>query len=135
MCSLLLLLTISSQPVINLGSIASTFHLCLSSSLLSYNRSVVETMPWKFQGFFEGRSGSSEKDRYFMKISKWQHKLILKYKRRKLTSYFLDNAAKTCSYGLSISENIEIKHVFQSKLFFHHSNFLHTSRTNAYHEI
>ena len=44
-----------------------------------------------------------------------------------MASYFLDNAAKTGSYGLKISKNIEINHVFQSKSFFHHSNFLHKS--------
>ena len=36
----------------------------------------------------------------------------------KLVSYFLNNAAKTCLYGLKISENIEIGHFFQSRTFF-----------------
>ena len=35
-------------------------------------------------------------------------------------------------YGLKISENIEIKHVFQSKAFFHFSNNLHTSCLRAF---
>ena len=37
------------------------------------------------------------------KIPKWQHKLAWDYKRGKLVSYFLNNAAKTCLYGLKIS--------------------------------
>ena len=86
----------------------SAFHLCLSSSLLFYSCSLIETMPRKFQGFGECRFGGSEKDRYFLKNPKWQHKIIQEYKRRKLASYFLDNAAKTYSYGLKISKNIEI---------------------------
>ena len=62
-----------------------------------------------------------------MKIPKWQHKLVRDYKRGKLVSYFLNNAAKTCLYELKISENIDIEHVFQSKPFFHLSSNLHTS--------
>ena len=54
-----------------------------------------------------------------MKIPKWQHKLVRYYKQGKLVSYFLNNAAKTCIYGLKISENIEIGHFFQSRAFFH----------------
>ena len=67
-----------------------------------------------------------------MKIQKWQHLLFREYKRRNLASYLLDNAVKTCLYELKISENIEIKHVFQSKSFFHLSNFLHTSSLSAF---
>ena len=62
-----------------------------------------------------------------MKIPKWQHKLAWYYKQGKLVSYFLNNAAKTCLYGLKISENIEIGHFFQSRTFFHLSGNLHTS--------
>ena len=84
-------------------------------------------MPGNFQGFGECRFGGSEKDRYFLKIPKWQLKLIGKYKRGKLASYFLDNAVKICYHGLKLLENIEIKRVFKSKSFFHHINFLHTN--------
>ena len=68
----------------------------------------------KYQEFGETRFGSSEKDHYFSKILKWQHKLVWDYKQGKLVSYFLNNAAKICLYGLKISEKIEIEHVFQS---------------------
>ena len=68
--------------------------------------------------FGESRFGGSEKDRYFLKILKWQHKLSRDFKRGKLVSYFLHNAAKTCLHGLKISENIEIEQVFQSRAFF-----------------
>ena len=50
----------------------------------------------------------------FWKFLKWYHKLVRDCKRGKLVSYFVNNAAKTCLYGLDISENIEIEHVFQS---------------------
>ena len=63
----------------------------------------------KFHGFGECRFGGSEKDRYFLKIRKWQHKRIWEYKQAKLASYFLVNGAKRCWYGLKISENIEIR--------------------------
>ena len=54
-----------------------------------------------------------------MKIPKWQHELVRCYKQGKLVSYFLNNAAKTCIYGLKISENIEIGDFFQSRAFLH----------------
>ena len=72
----------------------------------------------KFQGSGESRFGGSEKDRYFLKIRKKQDKHVQGYKQGKLVSYFLNNAAKTCLYGLKISQNIDIEHVFQSKAFF-----------------
>ena len=59
----------------------------------------------------------------FLEIPKWQHKLAQYYKRGKF-SHFLNNAAKTCIYGLKISENIEIGHVFQSGALFHLSGNL-----------
>ena len=86
----------------------------------------------KFQGSEESRFGDSEKDRYFFKTPKWQHKHVRDYKRGKLVSYFLNNAAKTCLYGLKISENIDIEHVFQSKAFFCLSSNLHTSCLSAF---
>ena len=67
------------------------------------------------------RFRGSEEDRYFLKIPKWQHKHVRDYKRGKSVSYFLNNAAKICLYGLNISENIDTEHVFQSKVFFCHT--------------
>ena len=49
---------------------------------------------------------------------KWQHEIARYHKRGNLISYFLNNAAKTCLYGLEISENIETGHFFQSRTFF-----------------
>ena len=72
----------------------------------------------KFQESGKNRFGGSEKDRYFLKILKYQHKLFRDYKLGKLVSYFLNNAVKTCLYKLKTSKNIEIEHVFQSKAFF-----------------
>ena len=121
-----LLLTISLQLV-------AIYIKCLPSllvfTLTHYICSFTETM-WrkfrKFQGSGQSRFGSSEKDRYFLKIPKWQyHKLLLNYKRGKLVSNFLNNGPKTCLYGLNISENIE--HVFQFKGFFHITSNIHTS--------
>ena len=85
----------------------------------------------KFQGSGESRFGNSEKDRYFLKIAR-QYKLVRNYKGGKLVSYFLNIATKICSYGLRISENIEIKHVFQFKGFFHRSSNLQTSCLNTF---
>ena len=53
----------------------------------------------KFQRFRESRFRGLEKDRYFLKIPKWQHTLVRDYRRGKLVSYLLNNAAKTCLYG------------------------------------
>ena len=64
--------------------------------------------------------------------SKWQHELARYYKRGKLVSYFLNNAAKTRLYGLKISEIIEIGHLFQSRAFFHLSSNLHTRCLSAF---
>ena len=91
---------------------------CFRFTLTHYICSLTETMSWnfgKFHGSGENRFGSSKKDRYFLKIPKWQHKLVRNYKRWKLVSYFLNKAPKTWLCGLKISENFEIEHVFQSK--------------------
>ena len=77
----------------------------------------IEENSGRFQGFGQ-RFGSSEKDCYFLKILKWQHKLARDCKQGKLVSYFLNNAAKTYLHGIKISENIEVEHVFQSEAFF-----------------
>ena len=95
--------------------------------LHSYICSLTKTMSRKFQGSDESRLGSSEKDRYFLKIAKWQHKFVQNYNRGKLVSYFLNNGTKTCLYGLKISENIEIEEVFQFIVLFHITSNLHTS--------
>ena len=50
----------------------------------------------------------------------------------KLVSFFANNAAKTCLYGLKILENIEIGHVFQPRAFFHCITNLHTSCLSAF---
>ena len=63
----------------------------------------------KFHKYGKSRFGGSEKDCYFLKILKWQHKLVGDFKLGRLVFYFLNNAAKTCLYGLKISENIEIE--------------------------
>ena len=86
----------------------------------------------KFQGSSQSRFGGSEKDRYFLKISKWQHKLVGDYKRGEMVYYFLNNTTKICLYGLKISENVNIEHVFQSKAFFRLSRNLHTSCLSAF---
>ena len=72
----------------------------------------------KFHGSSESGFCSSEKDFCFLKIPKWQHKLVWDYKRGTMLYYFLNNAAKICLYRLKISGNIEIEHVFQFKAFF-----------------
>ena len=86
----------------------------------------------KFQEFGKIRFGIPLKDCYFLKILKCQHKLVWDYKRGKLVCYFLNNATKTCLYGLKISENIEIEYIFQYKAFFHLSGNLHTSCFSAF---
>ena len=48
----------------------------------------------KFQGSSKSRIGVSQKDHYFLKIPKWQHKLVQDYKRGKLVSCFRNNADK-----------------------------------------
>ena len=78
--------------------------------------------------------GSPEKGRCFLKILKWQHKLVRDYKRGNVVSYFPNNTAKTCLYGLKILENIEIYHVFQSKAFFHLSGNVRTSCFGAFNQ-
>ena len=58
------------------------------------------------------------KNCYFLKISKWQHKLVREYKPCKLLSYFLKNAVRICSNGQNTSKNFQIKHISQFKAFF-----------------
>ena len=75
-------------------------------------------MPRKLQKSSKSRFECSEKDFYFWKIPRRHNKLIWEYKQGKFVTYFLNSAARTCSYGLKILENIEMKCVFQSKAFF-----------------
>ena len=56
------------------------FPFCLSS-LLSYSSSLTETMPTKFKGSGKSWFGGSEKDFYFCKITKSQHKLVWECKQ------------------------------------------------------
>ena len=107
--------------------VTSLFHITFAVSKKPF-----QGKSWKFQGSGNSRFGGSGKVRYFIKIPKWQQKLVWNYKRVKLVFYFLKNGAKTCLYGLKISENIEIKHVFQFKAFFHITSSLHTTCFNAF---
>ena len=111
-------------------SIFTCLHFPLTQVRRSYRNHV--TMSKKCQGPGESRFGGFEKDRYFLKIPKWQYKLVRDYKRGKSISYFLNNAAKTCLYEQKISDNIEIEHVFSSKEFFHISSNFHTSYLSSF---
>ena len=138
MCSLVLLLTISLWLVEKCSYLASVFHICLhtSTSLLRITYPVLQKSCQanfsKFQGSRESRFDGFKKDCYFLKIPKWKDKPVLVYKQGKLVSYFLNNAIKTCLYGLKISENIKIEHAFQSKAFFLFSSNPHTSCLSAF---
>ena len=68
----------------------------------------------------------------FLKIPKWQHRHARYYKRGKLVSYFLNEGAKTCSYGMKSLENIEIGHDFHPRAFIHRISNLHTSYLSAF---
>ena len=117
---------------------ASAFHLCLHSALalqctsLHGTSRVSCTCKCALTETMSSRFGGSEKDHSFLKIPKWQHELAWYYKRVKVVSYFLNNAAKTCLYGLKNSENIEIGYFFQSRTFFHlSSNLIFTHVASA----
>ena len=110
------------------------FHLCLCLhfhfTFTHYTGSLTETIKRKFREISKIRRDQIwrfEKRSLFLIIAKQRHNLARYYKRGNLVSYFQNNAAKTCIYGLRISQNIEIEHVFQSKTLFHLSSNLHTS--------
>ena len=65
-------------------------------------------MPRKFQVSGKSKFDGSEKGLYFLKISKWQHKLVWKYKQGKFV-YFLNNAARNMFIWAKILENIDVK--------------------------
>ena len=75
-------------------SIFACFHLFLRITFAALEKPCRENFG-KIQEFGKGRFGDSEKDRYFLKILKWQHIPVRDYKREKLVSYFLNNVAKT----------------------------------------
>ena len=122
MCSLVLLLTISLQLVASYNRCLPIISACLHFIITHYTFAVLEKPCQgnfrKFQELSKSRFGGSERDRYFLKILKWQHKLVRDYKWGMLVSYFLNNAVKTCLFKLKISQNIEIKHSFSPKHFF-----------------
>ena len=134
--SLVLLLAISLQLVASYNRCFPLISACVHFIITHYTFAVLEKLCQenfrKFQEFCESKFGSSEKDRYFLKILKWQHKLVRDYKRGKLDSYFQKNAAKAYLHQLKISEKTEVEHVFQSKAFFHLSRDLRTSCFNTF---
>ena len=73
----------------------------------------------KFQGSGKSSFSIPKKYRYFFKIPKWQHKLDRDNRRGKSVPYFLNINAKSCLYGLKISENIDIERVFEYRAFSH----------------
>lgn len=100
MYSLILLLSISLLFIF----------ACLSvfTSLLHITFAVIQK---RYQENFR-KFELSEKCHYFLKITKQQHKLV------QITGV-LNTKAKTCLYGLNVSEKIKIEHFFQSKAFLH----------------
>ena len=119
-CSLVLLFTISLKLITN-GTSASAFHLCLLSVFTSLLRITFAVLQKPCQGNFGKFQGSGWrfwKRSLFLKIPKCQHKFVRYYNQWKLDFYFLNNAAKTCLYGLKISGKIEIEHDLQSEAFF-----------------
>ena len=111
----MLLLTYSGSKVQHVPSTYACLYFTFDPSLLRTKQVLQKPCQGnfgKFQGSIQSRFGSSKKDRYFLKIAKWQHKLVRDYKRGKLISYFPINAAKTILYKLKTSENIEIKYFF-----------------------
>ena len=119
----------------HVSSISACLYFTLVSSLLRSMQVLQKPCQGnfgKFQGSRKSRFCGIEKDFYFLKIPKWQHEHVWDYEWGKLVSYFLNNAAKTCLYGLKILENNDIEHAFQSKAFFHLSSNLHTSCLSAF---
>ena len=138
MCSLVLLLITSLQLVAIYSHTECVFHFSLSfwlhfilTHLQSYRKNV-KKISGNFKSLVRVVLVFLKKIVIFLVILRWQHKLVRDYKRGKLLFYFLNNAAKICSYGLKTSENIEIEHVFQSKAFFHLSGNFHKSCLSAF---
>ena len=120
MCSLVLLFTISLQLVASYNKyipslLAFTSFLCIKFAVL---QKPCQENFWKFPDFGDSRFGRSEKDRYFLKILKWEHKLVRDYQRGKLVSFFLNNAVKRCLYELKISEKLKLSMSRSLKHFF-----------------
>ena len=113
MFSLVLLLIISLQLVASCSKYIPS--LLVLTSLLHISFASLQKLCkenfGKFHGSGKNRFGAFETDCYLLKIPKRQLKRVQNYKRANLVSCFLNNAAKTCLYGLKISENIEIEHV------------------------
>ena len=114
MCFLLWQWTISLQLVPSHSSdppsllVFTSFYIC----------SLTKTMPRKFQGSGESWFGGFEKIRIFWRFQNGSINLFGNASQESWFLIFKKNAVKTRSYGLKISEIIEIKYVFQSKGFF-----------------
>ena len=83
MCSLVLLLTISLQLVASynrgLPITCAFLHFIIAHYTFVVLEKPCQGNFGKCQEFGE-RSGGSEKDRYFLKVIKWQHKIVRDYK-------------------------------------------------------
>ena len=117
--------------------LASAFHLflCLHSELtLRFPVLHLRSYRNNVKDISGGFKNPAKVDLMVLKmiVNFWRFQNGRHYKRGKLVSYFLNNAAKTCLYELRISEKIEIGHFFQSRIFFRLGSNLHTSCLSAF---
>ena len=127
MCSLVLLLIISLQLVASCSKYLPSLLVLTSLVHISFAslQKLCKGNFGKFHGSGKNRFGGFEKDCYLLKIPKRQLKHVQNYKRAKLVSCFLNNAAKTCLYGLKFQRTLKLN---MSKAFFHFSgNLYYTS--------
>lgn len=96
------------------------FKSCVVSQSLPSSTSLrifISTLTETVSGVFSRIRWRFRKNLWFLKIPKWQNKLVWKYRRGKLFFSFINNAADTGSYDLKISRDTEVKYVFHSKAF------------------
>ena len=66
------------------------------------------------------------------KLCPFGKRLYCEYRLGKLIVYFSNNIARTCSYGLQITWNIQPKYFFHLKAYFHLFETFYKSCPNAF---
>ena len=92
----------------------------------------METMQKNVQGSGGTKLGGSEKFLFSLKIPNSSIDLFGNTSEEKLVTYFQNNAAKTYSFGLKISDNFQIKLALQPEAFFHLSIFLYKNYASIF---
>ena len=112
--------------------------ICLTMSLVCFfllKRILVKTMSRKFHKRSTYSFEDLAQDCYFVRLHNGSRNIFVNKSEGNCFFHFSINVVKTCSYGLKVSRNMEIRYLFHFKAYFHVLGTVHTSCLIAYNDI